>query len=266
MDNFFARLGHGSPHFCFAGHTDVVTPGDAQRWRAPPFAAEIHQGMLYGRGISDMKGGIAAMVAALSAFLERHPGFAATPGAGTLSLLITGDEEGDAEDGTIKVLEWMATQGLIPDYCLVGEPTSTQVLGDCIKNGRRGSLNGTLLFHGVQGHVAYPHRVRNPIHAAAPVLARLAGLTFDAGNAHFPPSSFQFTGISAGDGSTNVVPATLEARFNIRFNTEQTPATLEERLRQALSPCDLPLTLTLKLSGLPFASADGPLLAALRQA
>ncbi|MBF0160847.1 MAG: succinyl-diaminopimelate desuccinylase [Magnetococcales bacterium] len=265
VDNFYARIGpsdgHPGKNFCFAGHTDVVSTGDPSLWRSPPFAAEIHDGHLIGRGASDMKGGIAAMLAAAARFLHNRPDFIQH---NTLSFLITGDEEGVATDGTVRVLHWLRERQERLDYCLLGEPTCMQQLGDGVKIGRRGSLNGTLILHGRQGHVAYPHLADNPIHRAAPLIARLARHAFDAGNAHFPATSLQFTNIYAGDGSHNVIPDSLRVTFNFRFSTESTPERLEQQLRDLLDQEEpaLRYTLTTQLSGLPFLTAAGPLLEA----
>ncbi|MBF0359273.1 MAG: succinyl-diaminopimelate desuccinylase [Magnetococcales bacterium] len=261
VENFYARLGSRGKNFCFAGHTDVVAPGDSAGWRSEPFAAQIVDGQLWGRGACDMKGAIAAMVVAFEEFLAANPGFAQE---NSLSFLITGDEEGDAVDGTVRVLQWLEERGETLDYCLVGEPTSVKKLGDCLKNGRRGSINGVITFKGKQGHVAYPHLADNPIHSSAPVLAKLATVQFDQGNEHFPASSIQFTNISSGDGSSNVVPPTLEAQFNIRFSPENSPESLEEKIRSVLDEPGCPeYSLTMNLSGLPFLSQDGELRTAL---
>ena len=262
VDNFYARLGSRGKNFCFAGHSDVVGPGETGQWRSDPFAAEVRDGILTGRGACDMKGGLAAMVGAARGFLARHPGFADHD---SLSFLITGDEEGDAEDGTVRVLEWLAERSEGLDYCLVGEPTSAERLGDCLKNGRRGSLNGELTIRGRQGHVAYPHRADNPIHRAAPLLAQLAAIAFDSGDDHFPATAMQFTNIRAGDGATNVIPGRLQAGFNIRFSPASSPDSLEAAIRGCLDRGGLSgYELTMKLSGLPFITPGGPLLEAVR--
>ncbi len=219
--NLFARIGTAAPHFCFAGHTDVVPPGAG--WRHDPFGAVIEDGRLYGRGACDMKGAIAAFVAAAA----RHG-----PPAGSISLLITGDEEGPALDGTVRVLEWMAASGHIPDACLVGEPTNPAVMGDIVKTGRRGSLNATITVQGLQGHVAYPQRARNPIH---PLIAMLADVTthrLDEGTEAFEPSSLQVTSVDVGNPAANVIPAAASARLNIRFNDRHTGASLSAWLRE----------------------------------
>ena len=219
--NFFARLGTGSPHICYAGHTDVVPPGNEADWSHPPYAADIVDGVLYGRGACDMKGGIAAFVSAVA----RH--VAAGPGKGSISFLITGDEEGPATYGTVKVLEWMAQNNQIPDYCLVGEPTNPKVLGEMVKVGRRGSLNAHIVVEGTQGHVAYPHRADNPVHRLLAVLEALRATPLDNGTEYFEPSSLQVTSVDVGNGATNVIPARAEARLNIRFNDLHTGAALK---------------------------------------
>ncbi|MBF0195165.1 MAG: succinyl-diaminopimelate desuccinylase [Magnetococcales bacterium] len=261
VENFYARLGNSGKNFCFAGHTDVVAPGDNSGWRSDPFAAEIKDGHLWGRGACDMKGAIASMVVAFEKFLKANPNFSKD---NSLSFLITGDEEGDAVDGTVRVLDWLNDNNEKLDYCLVGEPTCVAKLGDCLKNGRRGSINGVINFQGKQGHVAYPHLADNPIHKASPALVKLTAIKFDEGDEHFPATSMQFTNIKAGDGSTNVVPGTLEAGFNIRFSPQNTPESLEKKIRAVLDDPDHPdYKLTLKLSGLPFLSQDGTLRSAL---
>ncbi|MEO5352960.1 MAG: succinyl-diaminopimelate desuccinylase [Magnetococcus sp. XQGC-1] len=261
VDNLYARIGTGGKNFCFAGHTDVVTPGDPAAWRSPPFAAEIHDGLLIGRGASDMKGGVAAMLAAAARFLQRNPRF---PEENSLSFLITGDEEGVAVDGTVRVLEWLRSRQERLDYCLVGEPTCMQSLGDGLKIGRRGSLNGVLILHGRQGHVAYPHLADNPIHRIAPIIDRLARHHFDNGNAHFPATSLQFTNIVAGDGSNNVIPGALRVTFNFRYSTESSAEGLEQQLRALLDQEQpaITYTLTTQLGGLPFLTEGGPLVEA----
>ena len=229
IDNLYARIGTGGPHFCFAGHTDVVPPGNPAKWTHPPFAATRHDGMIYGRGAADMKGGIAAFAAAARDFLAAR-GDAFT---GSISFLITGDEEGPAINGTVKLLEWIAGRGETIDACIVGEPSNPDQLGDMIKIGRRGSLNARLTVHGRQGHVAYPDRADNPI----PHLIRLLnGLTapLDSGTDHFQPSNLEVTTIDVGNPATNVIPATAGARFNVRFNDIWAPQSLEAELRRRL--------------------------------
>ncbi|MBF0126523.1 MAG: succinyl-diaminopimelate desuccinylase [Magnetococcales bacterium] len=265
VENFYARLGVRGRHFCFAGHTDVVPPGNLEKWTSDPFGGVVRDGHLIGRGAADMKGGLAAMVVAVEGFLQARPEF---PEHDSLSFLITGDEEADAVDGTVKVLEWLEERRETLDYCLVGEPTSITTLGDCLKHGRRGSVNGVLRFHGRQGHVAHPHLADNPIHRAAPLLARLAALPFDAGDVAFPPSSLQITALQAGEGANNVIPGQLMAQFNIRFSPASTPASLEAALREVLDAGDLPLgyDLTMTVSGLPFLTGSGVLGRCLDQA
>jgi succinyl-diaminopimelate desuccinylase len=214
IDNLFARIGTKAPHLCFAGHTDVVPVGDEQGWTHPPFAAEIHDGKIYGRGATDMKGSIAAFMAAALEYVRQNPKF-----AGSISFLITGDEEGPAINGTVKVLEWMKKFHHVPDHCVVGEPTCADVLGDTIKIGRRGSLSFTVVVEGKQGHVAYPHKVSNPVAKLARFVDRISSTAVDLGNEHFDPSSLQVTSFDVGNSATNVVPAKATAKFNIRFST-----------------------------------------------
>jgi succinyl-diaminopimelate desuccinylase len=229
VDNLYARLGRATPNFCYAGHTDVVPVGNPAAWTVDPFAAEVIDGVLYGRGAADMKGAIAAFVAGLERYL-------ATSGEpiGSISLLITGDEEGPAVNGTVKVLEWLKTKGEQIDACLVGEPTNPQRLGDMIKIGRRGSLNARLRVAGVQGHVAYPHLADNPVHRLVRMTNRLLEIELDRGTAHFDPSSLQLTSIDVGNPTTNVIPAAAEARFNIRFNDRHSGQSLDRLLRAEL--------------------------------
>ncbi|MBF0434735.1 MAG: succinyl-diaminopimelate desuccinylase [Magnetococcales bacterium] len=261
VSNFYARLGGNGKNFCFAGHTDVTPSGESHLWRFDPFAAQNHAGTIIGRGICDMKGAIAAMVVAVERLLRDHPHI---PDHNSISFLITGDEEGQAVDGTVKVLEWCRDRGERLDYCLVGEPTSVERLGDCLKNGRRGSVNGLLTIHGRQGHVAYPHLAINPIHEGLAILDTLARHPYDrVANPHFPPTSFQWTRLQAGDGATNVIPAQMTAQFNIRFSTEHTPASLEACVRSLLAPLQqkgCPYDLTLQVSGLPFVTRGETLL------
>lgn len=236
VDNLFATRGSGGRHLLFAGHTDVVPPGDVQAWRHPPFAAEIADGKLYGRGAADMKSGIAAFIAAV----------AATTSGGTISLAITNDEEADSINGTEKLMAWAAAQGHRFDFAIVGEPSSAVRLGDSIKIGRRGSLSGHIVVHGRQGHVAYPDRASNPLPAMAVVVAALTG-ALDEGSGHFQPSNLEFTSIDTGNPTGNVIPAQAEARFNVRFNERWTPGTLEAHLGArlaalALGECRLELT------------------------
>jgi succinyl-diaminopimelate desuccinylase len=226
VENLIATLGTGRPHLVFAGHTDVVPPGDAAAWSAAPFAGEVVGEKLYGRGTVDMKGGIAAMVAAASEFLgQRGADF-----GGTISFLITGDEEGPAINGTRKLLDWAREKGLAFDHCILGEPTSVAELGDTLKVGRRGSLNGTLVVEGTQGHVAYPHRADNPIRRLARILSHLYARPLDGGSAQFQPSNLEVVSVDTANPAFNVIPAKVEARFNIRFNDRWTPATLRAHI------------------------------------
>ena len=227
IDNLYARIGDGAPHLCFAGHVDVVPPGDEAAWTTPPFAAEIQGGVLYGRGAVDMKGGIAAMLAAVFRYLGERGG---EPG-GSISFLLTADEEGPAENGTVKVVQWMREAGEVPDICVLGEPTNPTKIGEMIKIGRRGSLNGRLTVRGVQGHVAYPHLTRNPLTGLVAALKRIIDEPLDAGSENFAPSNLEVTGIDTGNPAVNVVPAKASAQFNIRFNDHHNAATLSERLR-----------------------------------
>ncbi|WP_185266347.1 succinyl-diaminopimelate desuccinylase [Halopseudomonas xiamenensis] len=264
VDNLWARRGSAQPVLCFAGHTDVVPTGPLERWDTAPFQPVIRDGMLYGRGAADMKGSLAAMVVAIERFVAAHPAH-----RGSIALLITSDEEGPATEGTVKVVETLVARNEQVDWCIVGEPSSTELVGDVVKNGRRGSLNARLLVKGRQGHVAYPHLARNPIHLAAPALAELADEVWDQGNAFFPPTSFQISNIHSGTGATNVVPGELEALINFRFSTESTVEGLQERVCDILDRHGLDYELQWTLSGLPFLTEPGELLdgvaAAIRQ-
>ena len=257
VSNLWATHGRGGPVFCFAGHTDVVPPGDPADWQSDPFQPEIRGDFLYGRGAADMKGSLAAMVTATERFLAR-----AADHKGTLAFLLTSDEEGIATHGTRHVVETLRTRGQPIDWCLIGEPSSQTTLGDLLRNGRRGSLNGTLRVIGVQGHVAYPERARNPIHLAAPALAALSAIRWDEGNEFFPPTSFQISNVQSGTGAENVSPPRLEARFNFRFSTESTPEGLQSRVREILDAHGLDYELDWHLSGEPFLTARGPLVSA----
>jgi succinyl-diaminopimelate desuccinylase len=236
-----------------------VPPGPLTRWTSDPFTPEVRDGMLYGRGAADMKSSIAAFVTACETFLRDHPDH-----AGSIALLITSDEEGPSINGTVKVVEWLETRGEKIDWCLVGEPSSTDRLGDVIKNGRRGSLMGRLLVRGRQGHVAYPHLADNPVHRALPALAELTAIEWDRGNEHFPPTSFQIANIQAGTGAENVIPGELEVTFNLRFSTEQTDEGIRARVHEVLDRHGLDYTLDWRLSGHPFLTAEGELVAAAR--
>ncbi|MCA1244239.1 succinyl-diaminopimelate desuccinylase [Stappia stellulata] len=231
VENLFATIGSGAPHFVFAGHTDVVPAGDQDAWAHPPFSGEIVDGVLYGRGAVDMKGGIAAFAAAALDFVAAHDGRI----PGTLSFLITGDEEGPAINGTVKLLDWAKAQGHVFDACIVGEPTNPDALGDAIKVGRRGSLTGTVTVTGVQGHVAYPHLAKNPVPDLLSLLGALQALTLDEGNERFQPSNLEITTIDIGNSATNVIPRQAQARFNVRFNDIWSVESLRAKLRQALS-------------------------------
>jgi succinyl-diaminopimelate desuccinylase len=260
-ENLFARHGTAAPHICFAGHTDVVPPGPG--WRHGPFDGEIDQGMLYGRGACDMKGGVAAFTAAAAQVL------AAGPWPGSISLLITGDEEGRATDGTVRVLEWMAANGEIPDFCVVGEPTNPAVLGDMIKVGRRGSLNARITVAGVQGHTAYPHRADNPVHRLVAALAELATAVLDRGSERFEPSALQITSVDVGNPACNVIPAGATAQLNIRYNDMHSAASLERWLREVISRHADSFNLAVEASGEAFLTPPGRftdlLVAAVRQ-
>lgn len=261
VDNLWARRGSQGPLLVFAGHTDVVPTGPREAWQSDPFLPTIKDGMLYGRGAADMKGAIAAFVVALEHFIQAHPNH-----PGSIALLITADEEGVAVDGTVKVVETLRQRGIAPDYCIVGEPTSSQQLGDMIKNGRRGSLSGRLIVQGVQGHIAYPHLANNPIHMLAPALAELSQAHWDHGNAYFPPTSFQVSNIQAGTGATNVIPGSLELLFNFRFSTESTPAQLQQRVEEILKRHQVRYQLEWTLGGEPYLTGEGDLVQALRLA
>lgn len=248
-------------HLMFAGHTDVVPSGPPEEWNTPPFEPTIRDGMLYGRGAADMKSSLAAMIYAIESLLEKTPNH-----LGTLSFLITSDEEGDAIHGTRHAIRELASRGIRPDYCVIGEPSSSEQLGDVVRCGRRGSLNGKVTVMGVQGHVAYPESVVNPIHTAAPALVALANEVWDTGNDYYPPSSLQISNIQAGTGATNVVPGELTALFNIRFNTEQTEAGLRSRIEDIFHQHGLQAEFQWQLSGPPFLTVHGELTAAVQAA
>jgi len=252
--NLWARRGTASPLVCFAGHTDVVPTGPLSEWHSDPFVPTVRDGKLYGRGAADMKSSIAAFVVAAELFAKEKPGH-----SGSIALLLTSDEEGPAVDGTVRVVEALKARGERIDYCIVGEPTSVDVLGDMAKNGRRGSLSGKLVVRGVQGHVAYPHLVKNPIHLLAPALAELARTEWDKGNDSFPPTSFQVSNIHGGTGAANVVPGTVEVDFNFRFSTESTDAGLRERVEAVLGRHKLECSLQWVLGARPFLSTNGKL-------
>jgi len=254
VTNLWARKGSESPLFVFAGHTDVVPSGPAHQWESPPFTPTQRDGKLYGRGASDMKTSIAAMVIACEEFIGAHPDH-----QGSIAFLITSDEEGLAVDGTAVVCDLLEERGVTLDYCLVGEPTSAHVLGDMIKNGRRGSLSGHLVIKGIQGHIAYPHLARNPIHQAAPALAELTAEVWDEGNEYYAPTSWQISNIGAGTGATNVIPGQLALDFNFRFSTASTAEGLEARVHAILDRHGLDYELQWTLSGQPFLTEKGTL-------
>ena len=261
VSNLWARRGGGGPILCFAGHTDVVPPGPLDQWRSDPFTPLVREGFLYGRGTADMKTSIAAFVTAVERFL------AATPKpAGDIALLLTSDEEGRAIDGTVRVVETLKARGERLDYCIVGETTSAARLADTIKNGRRGSLAGRLVVKGVQGHIAYPHLVKNPVHKVAPALAELASTVWDDGNDYFPPTSWQVSNFHAGTGADNVVPGTAEILFNFRFSTASTPDGLKARVHEILDRHDVEYALDWTLSGKPYLTPRGRLVEVAAQA
>ncbi len=255
--NLWARRGSDRPLFCFAGHTDVVPPGPRDHWDSDPFTPAVREGKLYGRGACDMKGEIAAMVTAAEAFVRDHPDH-----PGSIAFLITSDEEGPSVDGTVRVVETLEARGEKIDWCLVGEPSSQERLGDTLKNGRRGSLNGFLTVKGRQGHVAYPHRAVNPLHVLAPSLVELVDEEWDQGNAFFPPTTFQIANLNTGTGAENVIPGTLTAQFNFRFSTEVTAETLQHRVGTILDRGGFDYDLTWRLSGDPFLTPAGALVEA----
>ncbi len=252
VENLFARIGSGAPHFCFAGHTDVVPPGALDGWSVDPFAADIQNGLLVGRGANDMKSAIAAFVAAAAKYF-RHGG------AGSISFLITGDEEGPAQHGTKPVLDWMLANNQIPDHCLVGEPTSANALGDMIKVGRRGSLNARITVNGAQGHVAYPDRADNPVTRLVALLHALKALQLDAGAEHFQPSNLEITNIDVGNPTENLIPSQAHGRINIRFNTHHTGESLSEMIRQNVAVHAPSATVAIRVSGEAFYTAPGHL-------
>ncbi len=261
VDNFYARRGNNGPLLVFAGHTDVVPTGPVDQWHTPPFEPTIKDGMLYGRGAADMKTSLAAFITAIEDFVAAHPDH-----PGSIGLIITSDEEGIAINGTVKVVETLKTRNELIDYCIVGEPTSSKVVGDMIKNGRRGSLSGKLIVKGIQGHIAYPHLVKNPIHMAAPAIKALADTVWDEGNEYFPPTSWQISNIHGGTGATNVVPGDVEILFNFRFSTASTAESLKERVHAILDSHQLDYDLAWELSGKPFLTPKGSLVTAISAA
>lgn len=261
VTNLWSRRGDSAPLFCFAGHTDVVPTGPVGNWKYPPFESTIEDGMLYGRGASDMKGSLAAMLTATRRFVSRHPDH-----KGSIAFLITSDEEGPAKHGTVRVIDTLEARNEKIDYCLVGEPSSAGKTGDTIKNGRRGSLNGDLVVRGKQGHVAYPHLAKNPLHAFAPVMEKLCAETWDEGNEFFPPTTFQISNLNVGTGAENVIPGHLEAKFNFRFSTELDEQTIRSRVEAMLDAGDFDYELNWRLSGNPFLTPVGELVDAARRA
>jgi len=261
VTNLWARRGEARPLLCFIGHTDVVPTGPIEKWHSDPFVPTERDGKLFGRGAADMKTSIAAFVVAVEGFLARHP----SP-RGSIALLITSDEEGPAVDGTSKVVELLKNRGERIDYCLVGEPTCVSKLGDTIKNGRRGSLSGTLRVRGVQGHVAYPHLAKNPVHLAVPALTELAATEWDRGNEYFPPTTWQISNIHGGTGAANVIPGELEILFNFRFSTASSPEGLKKRVGSILDRHGLDYELDWSLSGTPYLTPRGKLVETLSAA
>ncbi len=253
--NMWARKGTQSPVFCFAGHTDVVPTGDLSLWHTPPFDPVVHNGMLYGRGAADMKGSLAAMLAATVKFVNQHPDH-----QGSISYLITSDEEGPFINGTTRVIDTLEARNEKIDYCIVGEPSSSHLVGDVVKNGRRGSISGELTVKGKQGHVAYPDHVKNPIHLAMPALAELSQTHWDHGNEYFPETSFQLTNIESGTGATNVVPGHLVAWFNLRYSTELSDQKIVNKVTEILNSHQLDFDIKWTYNGKPFITEPGVLL------
>ena len=260
VDNFYARRGTAGPLLVFAGHTDVVPTGPVDKWHTPPFEPTIKDGMLYGRGAADMKTSCAAFITAIEDFVAAHPDH-----QGSIGLLITSDEEGVAIDGTVKVVEALKARNEHFDYCIVGEPTSNKVVGDMIKNGRRGSLSGKLVIKGVQGHIAYPHLVKNPIHMVAPAIKDMVDTLWDNGNEYFPPTSWQISNMNGGTGATNVVPGEVEILFNFRFSTASTEQNLKERVYAILDKHELNYDLDWEHSP-PYITPRGNLVEAIAEA
>ena len=261
VDNLWARRGNTAPVLCFAGHTDVVPTGPFEQWHSDPFIPTIHDGKLYGRGAADMKTSLAAFVTAIEVFVAKHDNH-----NGSIALLITSDEEGPAVDGTVKVVETLKARNERLDYCIVGEPTCTEQLGDTIKNGRRGSLSGNLAIKGIQGHIAYPHLAKNPIHLAAPAIAELAQTGWDQGNEYFPPTTWHISNINGGTGATNVIPGKVNLLFNFRFSTASTVESLQTRVHEILDRHELDYDLAWELSGKPFLTPKAELANAMRDA
>ena len=254
VTNLWARHGTAGPVFCFAGHTDVVPTGPVDQWQSDPFLASRRDGMLYGRGAADMKGSLAAFVTATEDFVADHPEH-----TGSIAFLLTSDEEGDATDGTVAVTEALTARGETIDYCIVGEPTAVSQLGDTIKNGRRGSLTGKLTIKGIQGHIAYPHLAKNPIHQAAPAIAELASTVWDQGNEYFPPTTWQISNIHGGTGASNVIPGHVDIQFNFRFATASTPDSLKAKVVEILERHGLDFEIAWTLGAKPFLTGKGTL-------
>ena len=261
VDNLWARRGNSGKLLCFAGHTDVVPTGPVEKWHSPPFEPTIRDGLLYGRGSADMKGSLAAFVTSIEKFVATHPQH-----EGSIALLLTSDEEGIAVDGTVRVVEALQARGEKMDYCIVGEPTAVSQTGDTIKNGRRGSLSGDLIVKGIQGHIAYPHLVKNPIHLASPAIAELAATEWDKGNEYFPATSWQISNIHGGTGASNVVPGTVEITFNFRFSTASTVESLKQKVHAILDQQGLEYELNWFLSGKPYLTPRGSLVEAVSAA
>lgn len=261
VDNLWARRGNTTPVLCFAGHTDVVPTGPLEQWHNDPFTPAILDGKLYGRGAADMKTSLAAFITAIEAFVAGHQDH-----NGSIALLITSDEEGPAVDGTVRVVETLKARGELIDYCIVGEPTCTDQLGDTIKNGRRGSLSGNLIIKGIQGHIAYPHLAKNPIHLSAPAIAELAQTQWDQGNEYFPPTTWHISNINGGTGATNVIPGKVNLLFNFRFSTASTVESLQTRVHNILDRHKLDYDLAWELSGKPFLTPKAELANAMRDA
>ena len=260
VDNFYARRGTAGPLLVFAGHTDVVPTGPLEKWHTPPFEPTIKDGMLYARGAADMKTSLAAFITSIEEFIAEHPNH-----LGSIGLLITSDEEAAAINGTVKVVEVLKARGELIDYCIVGEPTSNKVVGDMIKNGRRGSLSGKLVIKGVQGHIAYPHLVKNPIHMVAPAIKEMVDTVWDNGNEYFPPTSWQISNMNGGTGATNVVPGEVEILFNFRFSTASTEQNLKQRVHAILDKHDLSYDLDWEYSP-PYITPRGNLVEAISSA
>jgi succinyl-diaminopimelate desuccinylase len=266
VDNLWARYGTQSPLFVFAGHTDVVPSGPVEQWSNDPFTPTIVNDVMTARGTADMKSSIAAMVCACENFLSDKKAISTLQSAGSIAFLITSDEEGPAINGTVKVIEYLTNSNEKIDWCLVGEPSSTDTLGDVIKNGRRGSLGGDLTIHGVQGHIAYPHLAKNPIHLFAGALQDLCNEAWDKGNEYFPATSFQISNINGGTGASNVIPGELNVQFNLRFSTELTDQKIKQRVETILNKHKLDYTLNWSLSGQPFLTPNGELIEAAKRA